>query len=169
MVLEITDEPRRILEETSYPSGVSFLFQPDTILPLQYFEMVRRKSHREGEMRLMLAVLEDAIGCFQKYYSARDRRGKQLFHEAEEWIMEKKDDEIFSFNSICEALEINPDYLRRGLLQWKGRKVSSHGPGKGKKLKTAGKDPACGRGCKTPLDKEPEKYLTAAEGRSQWG
>jgi hypothetical protein len=68
-------------------------------------------------------VLEDAIECFQKYLFAQNERGKRSFQEAEDWILEKNSDWLFSFHSICEALELNPDYLRQGLLRWKADKI----------------------------------------------
>ncbi|MGH7828613.1 MAG: hypothetical protein ACREP8_00415, partial [Candidatus Binatia bacterium] len=68
---------------------VSSLFQPDTLLPSQYLDTYRRKAHLEPEKRLMLAVLEDAIACFQKYIFAQDNKGKTMFQEAEEWILEE--------------------------------------------------------------------------------
>ena len=37
------------------------LFQPDSLLPVQYFENFRRKVQTEPEKRLLLAVLEDAV------------------------------------------------------------------------------------------------------------
>ena len=169
MVFQITEKPGRILGEASSLSAVSSLSQPDTILPLQYFETLRRKSHLEGEKKLMLAVLEDAISCFQKYCSARDRRRKQLFHEAEEWIMEEKDEQPFSFNTICEVLEISPDYLRRGLLRRKEKKVSSRRQGNRRGLKTTGKDPGRSGGWKTAFDSEPKKYSAARQGWSHSG
>ena len=76
----------------SYDTGlsmeerVSSLFQPDTLLPDQYLDTYRRKVHLEPEKKLMLAILEDAIACFQKYVSATDAKGKALFQEAEDWI-----------------------------------------------------------------------------------
>ena len=57
----------------SYDTGlsmeerVSSLFQPDTLLPDQYLDTYRRKVHLEPEKKLMLAILEDAIACFQKW------------------------------------------------------------------------------------------------------
>ena len=36
----------------------------------------------------MLAILEDAIACFQKYVFAADAKGKALFQEAEDWIQQ---------------------------------------------------------------------------------
>jgi hypothetical protein len=109
----------------SYETGLSMeervtsLFQPDTLLPEQYLDTFRRKLHLEPEKKLMLAVLEDAIACYQKYVFARDGKGRSLFREAEEWVQDRSGEGIFAFNSICESLGLNPDYLRRGLSQWK--------------------------------------------------
>jgi hypothetical protein len=99
------------------------LFEPDTLLSAQYLENFRSKT-LEPEMRLMLAVLEDAIDCFQANVMAQSGRGKKLFNEAEDWIMEKENDWIFSFGSVCEFLKFNPEYLRRGLLRWKEKKLA---------------------------------------------
>jgi len=113
----------------SYETGLSMeervtsLFQPDTLLPEQYLETFRRKLHLEPEKKLMLAILEDAIACFQKYVSARDGKGKLLFQETEEWVLDQGGDWLFSFANVCDILGFDPDYLRRGLLQWKVKKV----------------------------------------------
>jgi hypothetical protein len=95
------------------------LFQPDTLLSAQYFENLRRKTLLEPEKRLMLALLEDAIHCFQKNLSAQTVVKKKLFDEAEEWIVERDGDWIFSFDHVCEALGFAPEYVRQGLLRWK--------------------------------------------------
>ena len=99
------------------------LFQPDTLLPDQYFETLRRKT-LEPEKDLMLAVLEDSVTCFQKYLCAQDRRGNTLFRDAEEWIWEENSDWPFSFENICQVLGFNPDYLRQGLLRWKEKELA---------------------------------------------
>ena len=44
------------------------------------------KDIREGEERLMLSVLENAVEYFQKYVLARNPSGKKLFREVEEYI-----------------------------------------------------------------------------------
>lgn len=103
----------------SMEERVSSLFQPDTLLPEQYLDTFRRKLHLEPEKKLMLAILEDAIACFQKYVFARDGKGKTLFRDTEEWIDDKGGDGIFSFGSACEILDLDPDYVRRGLSEWK--------------------------------------------------
>ena len=37
---------------------VQELFQPDTLLPSQYFDRIRRRASADGERRLMVAILE---------------------------------------------------------------------------------------------------------------
>ena len=67
-----------------WPDHSSGLFQPDILLPVQAFS---RRNGPMPEKRLMAAVLEDAINCFQKYRSATNRRGRRFFREASEWLM----------------------------------------------------------------------------------
>jgi len=78
----------------------------------------------------MLAVLDDAIACFQKYAFARDRKGKVLFQEAEEWVQAINHDWPFSFVNVCEILGFTPDFLRQGLGQWKTAKLESRAKAK---------------------------------------
>ena len=116
----------------SYENGLSMeervtsLFQPDTLLPEQYLETFRRKLHLEPEKKLMLAILEDAVACFQKYLLARDGKGKTLFRETEDWVLEDRGDWLFSFANVCETLGFQPDYLRQGLVKWKQRRLAEH-------------------------------------------
>jgi hypothetical protein len=82
-------------------------------------ENLSKEIIRDGEKRLMLAVLENATEDFQKYVFATDARGKQLFQAAEEWIMDKDDPSFFSFQSICDHLHLDPTYMRHGFVRWK--------------------------------------------------
>lgn len=100
---------------------VAGLFEPDVLLPAQYFSAFRRSGGLERERLLMLAVLEDAIDCYQKYAHARDPRGNQLFEESKEWVTSSDRSWLFSFENICDTLEINADYVRRGLREWRER------------------------------------------------
>ena len=97
------------------------LLQPDTLLPSQYFAALKRKGAQEPERRLAIAVLQDAVDCFQKHLRARDRKAHQLFLDAEEWISSDDRSWPFSFENICDLLQINAEYLRRGLVGWKER------------------------------------------------
>ena len=135
MAFLLEQRSARIAEEVSEHLTVAHLFEPDTTLPFQYAELLRRKTYLEGEEGLGFAVLEDAVNCFQKYYAARDKKGKRLFREVEEWIMDEKDDRVFSFDSICESLGINPGYLRRGLKEWEKKQGAAHKEKGGRQLK----------------------------------
>ena len=42
------------------------LVQPDTLLPSQYFDRIRRRGQYDGERRLMIAILEDAVDVYRK-------------------------------------------------------------------------------------------------------
>ncbi|HVO95457.1 MAG TPA: hypothetical protein VMT22_21555 [Terriglobales bacterium] len=82
-------------------------------------EDLSKKVVRDGEKRLMLAMLENVVEDFQKYVLATDKKGKDLFNAAEEWIMETDSPSFFSFECICAHLELDPDYMRKGLMRWK--------------------------------------------------
>jgi hypothetical protein len=92
-------------------------------LSAQYFDNFRRQRVLEPEKDLMLAILEDAVRCFQDNVLAQERRKKALFDEAEEWILETDRDWIFSFESVCETLGLDPRAVRQALLRLK-RKTS---------------------------------------------
>lgn len=93
------------------------LFEPEAILPVQFFRP-RGKETRGGERRLVVAVLEDAINCFQKHLLARDNRGRRLFRDAERWMMSADRAQPFSFENICEFLSLDAEYIRCGLRRW---------------------------------------------------
>jgi hypothetical protein len=103
------------------------LFDPDTLLSAQYFENLRSKT-LGPEKRLTLAMLEDAVNCFQANVMALSGRRKKLFKETEEWITAQDDDWIFSFVNVCEILRLNPGYVRQGLLRWKEKKLARRTP-----------------------------------------
>jgi hypothetical protein len=106
---------------------IASLFQPDTLLSAQYFDNLRRSTLLQPEMRLTLAILEDAINCFQDNLMAESAKGKKLFNEAEEWILDEGGDWIFSFQNVCELLGLNPAYVRQGLLRWKQKRQHRRG------------------------------------------
>lgn len=113
------------MRDTIVSDTYAHLLQPDTLLPSQYFAALKRKGAHEPERRLAIAVLQDAVDCFQKHLRARDRKARQLFLDAEEWICSEDRSWPFSFENICDLLQINPEYLRRGLVAWKERELCS--------------------------------------------
>ncbi len=104
------------------------LLVPEFVLPSQFVGTLRRQVTRQsGEYRLLIAVLENAVQCFQKYAHAKRRDERRLFEEAERWLMGGNDAEdrrldaqglAFTFRYVCEALGIEPNYLRCGLKRW---------------------------------------------------
>jgi hypothetical protein len=108
------------------------LFQPDTVLAPQFFATLRRQAPRKrGEWQLVVAVLEDAVCCYQKYFLAGDNCGQRLFREAYEWLMVSQgtapaDDDVpaFTFEYICEVIGLDPDYIRHGLQRWREEQLA---------------------------------------------
>lgn len=134
------------------------LFEPDLLLPTQFFAALKRKTQACGERRLMIAILEDAVECFQKHLWATDNRSRQLRAEAEKWVLSDDDRWPFSFVNICEALDIHPLFLRRGLLAWKAQQFARQQAG----VRCAGAAPVMPRGrADSPM---PMSDLRAASG-----
>ena len=81
----------------------------------QWLDM-HRSTWRTGEQRLMCAVLEDAVNKYLQYrdYAPMTNRGR-LYSEAKEWIFVGGGTEPFSFESICAALGLDPDWWRQRL------------------------------------------------------
>jgi hypothetical protein len=88
---------------------------PQSMLPDQYFSGESRMPGLDGERRLMLAVLEDAVIVVQRYALARDPEKRQECLEAREWIASRDTSWPFSFDNICNVLGIDPEYIRGGL------------------------------------------------------
>jgi hypothetical protein len=114
--------PRKVTYEQALVAHGWVVLDPADI---GLIESVYKKTLREGEERLMLAVLESAVECFQKHVLARKPSRKQLFQEAEEWFLEKNSHELFSFENICDTLQLHPDYIRQGLLVWKEARLKT--------------------------------------------
>ena len=125
MVEERVDQGGKMQERETLDEKLPGLFEPDTLLPIQYFEAMRRKHLLEGEKRLILSVLEDAVECFMKCIDASSSKGQRLFRDADEWIALEDKHWVFSFDNVCDMLDINPEYMRRGLKDWKQRKLEA--------------------------------------------
>ena len=97
---------------------LSPLFQPDTLMSDEYFANYRRKIPLEPEKTLLLAVLEDGVRTFQDNIFAETGKKRVLLDEAHEWLFTDGFEHVFSFNSVCSSLGIDPGYVRRGLKRW---------------------------------------------------
>lgn len=118
-------------EKARRPRQSSVDLEPETILPSQFFGGLQIDASMQPEKRLMLAVLEDAVGTFQKHVHAHDRRGHTLFTEAEEWFASDETEWPFSFVTMCTGLGLEPVYVRRGLWRWRDEQRARRSTGAG--------------------------------------
>jgi len=84
------------------------------LLPGQYADLVRRNHVIEGELKLLLAVLEDAIRCYLRYAHVKDGERRREFIEVRNWFEGARAGvrgDIFSFENLCAALGIEPQIL----------------------------------------------------------
>jgi hypothetical protein len=102
------------------------LFEPDVLLPVQYFDLLRRKAPIEPERRLMWAVLEDAVECYRRHVGDAKGKPNGEFDEVESWVLDPDGDWFFSFENICATLGIDAEYLRSGLLALKQKSLAEH-------------------------------------------
>ena len=129
--------------------GTGAVFQPDTVLPSQFFAALREKGFVEGEKRLMAAVLADAVECYMKHAFTSEPRARQLFLDAEAWIFENETGPwFFSVTSVCDVLGLEPEYLHRGLDEWRCKRVPTIRPSQ-----------AFRHGQKYPVEREPKKAV----------
>jgi len=100
------------------------LFQPDILAPAQYFDGLMKEQARAPERDLALAMLEDAVMCFQKYLKSTREKERYIFTEAEEWFLSDDRHWVFSFLNLCDFLGLDPEFLRKGLFRWKDDALS---------------------------------------------
>jgi hypothetical protein len=90
------------------------LSQMDIILPAQYFGALG-SNRFSSEQRLMLAVLVDAINLLHGWQRVGSARKRLAFAEAGQWVNTRGTSYPFSFDSVCDALEIDAAALRSRL------------------------------------------------------
>jgi hypothetical protein len=94
------------------------LSQADAILPVQFQNRRGGTATAEPLRRLMVAMLVDAIRCFQTKLEVRQPARRQEFAEVRSWIFSDDDNGCFSFGAICDALDIDRKAIRKGLAEW---------------------------------------------------
>jgi hypothetical protein len=104
----------------------SSIFVPDIVTPEQFYDSRRDDSGSTPVKRLMMAVLEDALRCFQNNADATGGSRSRLFAEAEQWLCNDQGTGLFSFETVCETLGIQPHFLRSGLREWRQQQLAGH-------------------------------------------
>jgi hypothetical protein len=95
------------------------LIVSDVITRSQYYDSRKGQDDDAPLRRLMLAVLRDALACLSSGASGSARAPlRKEAYEAAEWIGNRTDESLFSFNCVCETLSIHPDALRESLDDW---------------------------------------------------
>ena len=98
-----------------YTDFLDSVFVPDLLTPKQYFDSKRRDSGDDPIKRLMMAVLQDAIRCYQDGEKSGSALKREKFVEVKDWIFDEISKGPFSFVVVCEVLGLVPEYLRFGL------------------------------------------------------
>ena len=75
----------------------------------------------------MLAVLADALRCYQTGFDTRATSRRRAFLEAKQWLFGARADGPFSFENVCYVLDITPDYLRQMLRNWRAGRFGGAG------------------------------------------
>lgn len=89
-----------------------------SVLPEQFFNPQHSFFTGRPVATLLRAVLEDALACFQKQFMNKRLRVQREAREAEAWFLSEEAHGPFSFVTICAALGLEPDAIRRQLKRW---------------------------------------------------
>ena len=116
------------------PGQHTRLFEPETLLPTQVYDPMRRPL--TPEKRLVIAILADALNCFQRYHVARILQGRRASTEAERWLMSGDRDWPFSFENVCDVLSIDAQLVRGALRDWRERPDRSPGDARAEEIVT---------------------------------
>ena len=100
----------------------------EAVLPMQFYGARRGAATIEPLRRLMVAMLVDAVRCFQTKFEARQPARRQEFSEVRSWIFSDEDNGVFSFKAVCDELEIDPEAIRKGLVRWNEKELSGAKP-----------------------------------------
>jgi len=111
-----------------YDDFLARILEPDIFLPSQFHGSAGLSRQLEGEKRLMIAVLKDAVECLEKYRGSRNSVGQCQYLSAIEWVQDTDTDWLFSFTSICDLLGFDPEYLRDVLLKRENRYIKPDRP-----------------------------------------
>ena len=89
--------------------------QGDAILPSHFYGSPGGRERIEAEKRLMCAVLEDGVRCFERNLKDHLVQGRRAFREAEYWLFKERNVGPFSFEKVRDALGLSPDCVRRAV------------------------------------------------------
>ena len=103
------------LRQVNAASGSWFdaKLQSDELLPVQFYDLTRRRSVLDGETRLAFAVLEDALRIYVNHTHRPPSPDRQdELDEVRAWFDVTRDPSPFSFRNICDTIGVDADSLR---------------------------------------------------------
>jgi hypothetical protein len=83
-----------------YDDFLARILEPDIFLPSQFYGNGGLSRQLEGEKRLMIAILKDAVECLDKYRGARNSFGQAIMRVPRMGAGQKCQ-WLFSFTNIC--------------------------------------------------------------------
>jgi hypothetical protein len=101
--------------------GAELELEALAVSPAQFTAPLRFDASMVPEKRLMFAVLEEALVDYAKLAESTRPSARHALEELEAWFVGRGGWWPFSFERICEALDIEPAYLRSGLEAWRTR------------------------------------------------
>ena len=113
----ITTRRPQVRQPVSTRRPASYDCTAASALPERFFDYRVKLAAVCPETAMMYAVLEDAFRCFHKQFEPEQRFIKRA-REAENWFFSEDSGWLFSFESICAALGLEPHYIRQKLKQW---------------------------------------------------
>lgn len=86
----------------------------DPLLAVQLSDRPRYDAW-SGELRLALAVVEDAIATVRLTSGVRTPRAHRLATDAAVWLASRDTSHPYAFENLCDYLSLNAAWLRTGL------------------------------------------------------
>ena len=103
--------PPRASFPHGYPTNAVPFMSP-TVRPCQFFD---DPTPGTPVLRLMRAVLAQAVQDLCTYAEALDARGRRVFATTAAWFRSDDTGFVYSFLSVCDALALDPDSVRQSV------------------------------------------------------
>jgi hypothetical protein len=94
----------------------------DSRLLGELFSRLHDRVPRKGEIRLALAVLEDAIDCLETDRRIGRVNPVMVRWEVERWIASRERIPVFAFENVCHVLGLDPAIVRERIVGWEERR-----------------------------------------------
>lgn len=101
---------RRILSQEGHYSRPEC--DTGSVVPTPLFVTKANDEAVDPIKRVMLAMLNHAVCCYQEVLHEQNTTHLQAFLQAEEWLLGAPSCEPFSFEDVCSTLNTSPDSCR---------------------------------------------------------